>query len=269
MHAIGEVWAQILWVVSQRLIEKHGFVDDLFPPKPLEDGTIPEGDFYRPREYFVDGKPKPLVPKHGNSLIVQLVLDGMKLQPCRPTFFNARDAIIAADKTLTGGENFCELWEAFASRGLGVDSKVKNTTPWGGGVRTNVSRNRLFLSGDGANEIRVIRDTVCLRSAQATYPLRTPLRAMGMMMTMTTTTTGRGSHGSSRSRQLSRGPGPRGERRCRAPFAARPHRPLAHERYSLLVWSRREAVRACWWCPIGGCVRLRCCLFWCDHGTLV
>jgi extracellular elastinolytic metalloproteinase len=47
------------------LIEKHGFSDDLFPPKPLEDGTIPTGDFYRP------AAGKPLVPKHGNSLMVQ------------------------------------------------------------------------------------------------------------------------------------------------------------------------------------------------------
>ena len=137
MHAIGEVWAQMLWVVSQKLIEKHGFVEDLFPPKPLEDGTIPEGDFYRKAEYAADGTKKPLIPKHGNSLIVQLVLDGMKLQPCRPSFFDARDAIIAADKTLTGGENFCELWEGFASRGLGVDADVKGRTPWGGGVRKN------------------------------------------------------------------------------------------------------------------------------------
>ena len=76
VHAIGEVWAQMLWVVSQRLIAKHGFIEDLFPPKPLEDGTIPEGDFYRTQEYTADGQPKPLVPKHGNSLIVQLVLDG-------------------------------------------------------------------------------------------------------------------------------------------------------------------------------------------------
>ena len=73
------------------------------------------------------------------GIAVQLVLDGMKLQPCRPSFFDARDAIIAADRTLTGGENVCELWAGFASRGLGVDAKVEGRTPWGGGVRTNVS----------------------------------------------------------------------------------------------------------------------------------
>jgi extracellular elastinolytic metalloproteinase len=31
----------------------------------------------------------------------------------------ARDAIIDADKALTGGDNVCELWTAFAKRGLG------------------------------------------------------------------------------------------------------------------------------------------------------
>lgn len=137
VHAIGEVWAQILWVVSNKLIEKHGFSDSLFPPLPLENGTVPEGDFYRPAEYTHEGVKKPLIPKHGNSLITQLVLNGMKLQPCRPSFFDARDAIIAADAELTGGENYCELWEGFASRGLGPNARVDGRTPWGGGIRTD------------------------------------------------------------------------------------------------------------------------------------
>ncbi|CAE7183130.1 unnamed protein product, partial [Rhizoctonia solani] len=68
LHAVGEVWAEILWVVSQRMVRKHGYSPTLFPPQPLDDGTFP-GDFYRPR---VQGK--PLVPKHGNTLMVQLVI---------------------------------------------------------------------------------------------------------------------------------------------------------------------------------------------------
>jgi extracellular elastinolytic metalloproteinase len=137
VHAIGEVWAEILWVVSQRLIAKHGYVDSLFPPAPLEDGTIPVGDFYRPIEYTAFGATKPLVPKHGNSLTVQLVLNAMKLQRCRPSFFDARDAIIQADQVLTGGENFCDLWKGFSERGLGPDASLEGSTPWGGGIRTN------------------------------------------------------------------------------------------------------------------------------------
>jgi extracellular elastinolytic metalloproteinase len=128
VHAIGEVWAEILWTVSQGLIEKHGYSDDLFPPKPLENGTVPAGDFYRPST-------EPKIPKHGNSLMVQLVINAMKLQKCRPSFFDARDAIIQADQVLTGGENFCDLWKGFADRGLGPDADVKGRTDWGGGVR--------------------------------------------------------------------------------------------------------------------------------------
>jgi extracellular elastinolytic metalloproteinase len=137
VHAIGEVWAEILWVVAQRLIKKHGFVESLFPPSPLEDGSIPLGDFYRVPEFTSSDAPSPLVPKHGNSLIVQLVMNAMKLQQCRPSFFDARDAVIQADQVLTGGENYCDIWYGFAEKGLGVDAKVQGRTPWGGGVRTD------------------------------------------------------------------------------------------------------------------------------------
>lgn len=33
-------------------------------------------------------------------------------------FFDARDAIVQADKILTGGDNACEIWTAFTERGL-------------------------------------------------------------------------------------------------------------------------------------------------------
>ncbi|KAI6127150.1 extracellular elastinolytic metallo proteinase [Pisolithus sp. B1] len=137
VHAIGEVWAEMLWVVSQKLIEKHGFSTTLLPPVPNEDGSMPPNDFYLSQTLNEHGKPRPLVPKHGNTLFLQLVIEGMKLQPCSPTFFDARKAILEADKILTGGENQCEIWEGFAERGLGVDAKVVGQTPWGGGARTD------------------------------------------------------------------------------------------------------------------------------------
>jgi extracellular elastinolytic metalloproteinase len=41
-----------------------------------------------------------------------------------------------ADKVLTGGDNACTIWKAFAKRGLGPDATVVGSTPWGGGIRT-------------------------------------------------------------------------------------------------------------------------------------
>ncbi|GBE83186.1 hypothetical protein SCP_0502330 [Sparassis crispa] len=84
-------------------LEQHGeveehFIDTLFPPALLENGTVPEGDFYRPTEFTAMDDRKPLVPKHGNSLIMQLILNGMKIQACRPSFLDARDAILNVDK---------------------------------------------------------------------------------------------------------------------------------------------------------------------------
>lgn len=49
-------------------------------------------------------------------------------QPCSPTMIQARDAIIDADKALTGGVNVCALWTAFAKRGLGSGASRGGST---------------------------------------------------------------------------------------------------------------------------------------------
>ena len=53
---------------------------------------------------------------------LQLVMDGLKLQPCSPTFLEARDAILLADQNNNAGANQCSIWRAFAKRGMGVDA---------------------------------------------------------------------------------------------------------------------------------------------------
>lgn len=91
-----------------------------------------------PSSDFFKQSPKTgerVVPRRGNTLFFQLVLDGMKIQRCRPTFMNARDSIIEADEVLTGGENKCVIWKSFAKRGLGKSASVVGGTPWGGGIR--------------------------------------------------------------------------------------------------------------------------------------
>ncbi|KAK1574740.1 fungalysin metallopeptidase [Colletotrichum navitas] len=99
VHRIGETWATTLYEVLWNLIDKHG----------KNDGPRPEFDS--------NG-----VPTDGKYLTLKLVLDGMALQPCSPNFIQARDAILDADKALTGGDNQCELWTAFAKRGLGSNA---------------------------------------------------------------------------------------------------------------------------------------------------
>ena len=91
-HGVGTVWAIMLWEMTWELINAHGFDPDLY------NGT------------------------GGNNKAMALVIEGMKLQPCGPGFVDARDAILAADDILYGGENKCLIWGAFAKRGLGVSA---------------------------------------------------------------------------------------------------------------------------------------------------
>jgi extracellular elastinolytic metalloproteinase len=69
-----------------------------------------------------DWTPRNTTAIAGNTAFLQLVMDAMKIQPCNPTFLNARDAILAADKANYNGEYFCEIWKGFAKRGLGVSA---------------------------------------------------------------------------------------------------------------------------------------------------
>ncbi|KAJ1721255.1 hypothetical protein LPJ61_006065, partial [Coemansia biformis] len=77
VHAIGEVWAEMLYEVTWALIARNGFADDLMAHDVSK----------------------------GNALALQLLLDGMKLQPCNPSFVDARDAILQAEARLTSGSN--------------------------------------------------------------------------------------------------------------------------------------------------------------------
>ncbi len=104
VHAAGTIWASALWDLNWLLI--HGDGDELpalgFNP-----------DWYA--GYSGPGSA-------GNQLLMQLVLDAMKLQPANPSFLAGRDAILAADVALTGGENQLAIWTAFARRGMGFSA---------------------------------------------------------------------------------------------------------------------------------------------------
>ncbi|OJT09257.1 Extracellular metalloproteinase mep, partial [Trametes pubescens] len=95
VHAIGEVWANILHNVYAALVGVHGFSDTAHTD-PTTTG--------------------------GNTVFLHLFLDALALQPCNPTFLTARDAWLQADDNRFGGANACTLWNAFASRGLGINA---------------------------------------------------------------------------------------------------------------------------------------------------
>ncbi|KAI9498483.1 Fungalysin metallopeptidase-domain-containing protein [Zychaea mexicana] len=116
VHAKGEVWAEMLYEVYWNLVDKHGFTTEWFPPTPDKNG-----DLRKAREHILS---------HGNTLALKLVIEGMMHQPCNPSFVDARDAILLADKHLTGGENLCPIYQAFAKRGLGFEAGLFKEGPW-------------------------------------------------------------------------------------------------------------------------------------------
>lgn len=70
----------------------------------------------------------------GGRLADTLVLRGLQIGPCDPTIVDTRDAILLADRELTGGENAPLIWRAFASHGVGADAS-STVLPFGSHVQ--------------------------------------------------------------------------------------------------------------------------------------
>jgi choice-of-anchor A domain-containing protein len=87
VHNQGEVWCVTLWELRANLIRKHGH-------------------------------------EQGNGLALMLVTEGMRLSPQNPTYVQARDAVLLADRMLSDGADAPEIWAAFAKRGLGHGAKA-------------------------------------------------------------------------------------------------------------------------------------------------
>jgi extracellular elastinolytic metalloproteinase len=94
VHAAGTIWATILYEVYWNLVDRYGF-----SPNWLDN-----------------------TQEKGNIIAMQIVIGGLKLQPCNPTFLTARDAILAADKSFYNGANQCLIWKGFAKRGMGTNA---------------------------------------------------------------------------------------------------------------------------------------------------
>ena len=104
VHSIGFVWSTMLWDLHWKYVEKYGYSSDV-----SANAT------------------------NGSTRVLQLVMNGLKLQACSPSFIDGRNAILAAEanNTETGGADRCMIWKVFANRGLGVNASA--------GVKTNIN----------------------------------------------------------------------------------------------------------------------------------
>jgi len=95
VHAMGTVWCAMLWEMRQAFIARDGF-------------------------------------DAGRTAAERLVINGLKLIPLTPSFVDARNAILLADKATNSGANQELIWRAFAKRGLGQSASTSLTAPGAG-----------------------------------------------------------------------------------------------------------------------------------------
>ncbi|HEV7766122.1 MAG TPA: M36 family metallopeptidase, partial [Thermoanaerobaculia bacterium] len=92
VHNLGEVWAVTLWDVRARVIADPAGAN----------GDVPTG----------------------NTSMLQLVTDGLKMTPIDPTVVDARDAILNADCATNACANEDSIWGGFANRGFGYGARA-------------------------------------------------------------------------------------------------------------------------------------------------
>jgi len=84
-------------------------------------------DNFRKNENFFMKNQQNLEYVPSNFIVMKIIVDGMKLQPCNPTFISARDSILAAAENYYNDTKFkCLFWIGFAKRGLGTNAKEKS-----------------------------------------------------------------------------------------------------------------------------------------------
>lgn len=103
-HSVGFVWCSMLYELMQTFIDMKGMNDNIY------EGANPTADSM------------PVATAKGNNIATRLVIEAMKLQPASPTFVQERDAILKADTLLYGARYSCQIWKAFAKRGLGFSA---------------------------------------------------------------------------------------------------------------------------------------------------
>ena len=108
LHRIGFVWATMLWDLHWKYAQRYGYSSNVLSN-----------------------------PNSGSAKVLQLVMDGLKLQSCNPTFIDGRDAILKADE-VNGGVDRCMIWETFAKRGLGIKASAGEKTGVGTAINDQV-----------------------------------------------------------------------------------------------------------------------------------
>jgi hypothetical protein len=104
VHADGEIWSATNFDIRELLLGRY------------------PGHGQNVQRECADGE-RPVTDCPGNRRWFQLYYDAMILMPVRPTFLDARDAILAADVMRFGGANQDLLWLAFARRGFGQNAQ--------------------------------------------------------------------------------------------------------------------------------------------------
>ena len=97
VYGMGLIYASALWDLAWSLVGQIGASDDL------------------------------LTGNGGENVSLRLLVLALKIQPCNAGLLDGRDAFLEADNNLYQGQYTCNIWNAFARRGMGLSAEQGST----------------------------------------------------------------------------------------------------------------------------------------------
>jgi subtilisin-like proprotein convertase family protein len=161
VHDRGEHWCAAAWEATWAIIQQSG--------------TISPNIYYNSAGGGNGGA--------GNIAAMRIAIQAMKLVPCGTGFVDHRNAWLAADTILYGGQFSCAIWRAFAKRGLGFfadqgsaassSDQTPDETPKS---QSNITTGVTTIPA-GQNMTYTVTASTCSGTAITGYEMRTTLPA--------------------------------------------------------------------------------------------
>ncbi len=161
VHNRGEHWCAVAWEATWAIIQQSGTISPTIYYNSAGGGNA----------------------QAGNIAAMRIAMQAMKLVPCGTSFVEHRNAWLAADTLLYGGQFSCAIWRAFTKRQMGFFASSGSAASASDQIPDNTPKSQSDITTGvasipaGQNMTYTVTASTCSGSAITGYEMRSTLPA--------------------------------------------------------------------------------------------